>query len=108
MSGHDDVCAFCGAEGLEPTTTTLSRNWGGVEVIVNGVPATHCPTCDVTGVHGKVGIPIDEAMLAIHVATGVAAPPDPKEDERLRAEMRELARSLGQEDLIEASGQRSD
>src|SRR5688500_13773224 len=105
MEQHDDVCAFCGAEGLEPTTTTLSRDWGGVEVTVKGVPATRCSTCHVTGVDGKVGIPIDEAMLAIHVATGVADPPDPEVDAQLAAEMRELARQYGLEAPPEPAAQ---
>jgi YgiT-type zinc finger domain-containing protein len=96
----NDQCAFCGAAGLEATTTTLCRGFDGVDVTVTGVPAEHCPTCGETGVHGKVGIPIDAAMLDILVAAGVASRPTPEEEDALRAENRALARSLGQEDTL--------
>ena len=93
-------CAFCGAVGLEPTTTTVSRGISGVDVSVSGVPATYCPGCGEIGIDGKVAVPIDEAMLTILVATGVASRPTPEEQAALRAENRALARNLGQEDTL--------
>lgn len=93
-------CAFCGAVGLEATTTTMGRGLDGVEVSVGGVPAEHCPACGEVGVDGKVAIPIDAAMLDILVAAGVASRPTPEEEAALRAENRALARSLGQEDTF--------
>ena len=93
-------CVFCGAVGLEPTTTTMGRGLDGVNVTVSGVPAEHCPTCGETGVHGKVAIPIDAAILNILVAAGVASRPTPEEVAALRAENRALARSLGQENTF--------
>ena len=96
----NDQCAFCGAVGLEATTTTMCRGIDGVDVTVTGVPAEHCPSCGETGVHGRVGIPIDVAMLDILVAAGVASRPTPEEEAALRAENRALARALGQEDTL--------
>ena len=93
-------CAFCGAVGLEPTTTTMGRGIQGVDVSVSGVPAEHCPTCGEVGVDGKVAIPIDRAILDILVAAGVASRPTPEETAALRAENRALARSLGQGDTL--------
>jgi hypothetical protein len=75
----------------------MGRGIRGVEVSVSGVPATYCPSCGEVGIDGKVAIPIDEAMLTILVAAGVASRPTPEEQAALRAENRALARSLGQE-----------
>jgi YgiT-type zinc finger domain-containing protein len=100
VSMDDTQCAFCGAVGVERTTTTMGRGIAGVDVMVTGVPATLCPTCGETGVHGKVAIPIDAAILDILVAAGVASRPTAEEVAALQAENRALARSFGQEDTF--------
>jgi YgiT-type zinc finger domain-containing protein len=96
----DNRCVFCGAAGLEPTTTTMGRGIDGVDVTVTGVPAEHCPSCGEIGIHGKFAIPIDEAITNILIASGVASRPTLEDVAALRAENRELARQLGQEDTF--------
>ncbi len=100
MDKTSERCMSCHQAAMEPATTTIRRSRQGVTVTVDGVPAMRCRACGEISISGKVGIPVDEAMTAILIATGAAAPPDPEVDAALRAEMRELARSLGQEDLL--------
>ena len=97
MQTMDEICTFCRAKAVEPTTETIVEEMGGVKVTVEGVPARKCRACGEQWVSGKIDIPIDAAIEQILVATGAAAPPDPAIDAQLEEEMRELARSLGQE-----------
>jgi YgiT-type zinc finger domain-containing protein len=85
---------------MEPTTTTIVQQLGGVKVTVDGVPAMRCGSCGEITLAGTVMIPIDEAIEQILIATGAASPPDPKEEAKLRAENRALTRSLGQGDTL--------
>src|SRR6188508_1061412 len=93
-------CMCCGLVGMEPSTTTMEREIDTVKVTVDGVPAMRCKACGAKSTDGKVVIPIDEAMLNILVAAGVASRPTPEEEAALRAENRALTRSLGQGDTL--------
>jgi YgiT-type zinc finger domain-containing protein len=101
MKTMDDTCVFCGADALEPVTETITQGMGGVRVTIEGVSAEHCRACDEVGIIGKIAVPLDAAIEQILVATGVAAPPDPEVDAAPPEEMRELAKSLGQENLLD-------
>lgn len=90
----------CGLTGMEPATTTMTRELDSVKVEVEGVPAMRCKACGAISTDGKVAVPIDAAMLDILVAAGVASRPTPEEEAALRAENRALARSLGQDDSL--------
>src|SRR6266496_4204667 len=100
-------CMCCGMFGMAPATTTMTREIDSVKVTVDGVPAMRCLACGAISMDGKFGIPIDEAITSILIATGVASLPTPEEEAALRAENREIVRQLGQEDtfLDETDGQ---
>src|SRR4051794_1098153 len=100
MATSQMLCMFCHEPRLEPMTDTVVREMGRVKITIEGVPAMQCRACGEICFDGKIAFPVDEAILQILIATGVAAPPDPEIDEQLRKENRELARRLGQEDTF--------
>ena len=93
-------CMCCGLTGMEPATTTMTRELDSVRVEVEGVPALRCKACGAISTEGKVAIPIDAAITDILVAAGVAYRPTPEEEAALRAENRARTRSFGQGDTL--------
>lgn len=63
-------CVLCNGETHEGTTT-LEFAFDGVTVIVDGVPATVCDSCDEAYIDGPLGVSISE--FAAEIAEKIAA-----------------------------------